>query len=89
MIALGTVSSTVKPDKVKIDEFSVWVAENIAEKSVTDQEMGTEHIAYEYDLIQYGKDEYLNLLIEDNTAFTGQITDLQTALVEVYELVAF
>lgn len=51
------VQSTVKPQAVEIDEFSVWIAENIQEVTVKDEE-GKEHIEYEYELIQLEKDEY-------------------------------
>lgn len=50
----GTVKSAVKPDEVKIDEYSVWVAENI-------RESGGE---WEYTLTQYEKDEYIKLMDE-------------------------
>ena len=52
------VQSTVKPQAVEIDEFSVWIAENIQEVTVKDEE-GKEHTEYEYELSQLTKDEYI------------------------------
>lgn len=58
------VRSTVKPQAVEIDEFSVWIAENIQEVTVKDEE-GKEHIEYEYELSQSSKDEYILKLHDD------------------------
>ena len=41
---------------------------------------------FKYHEIQYGKDEYIKLISETNTALQQQITDTQLALCEVYEL---
>lgn len=57
------VQSTVKPQPVEIDEFSVWIAENIQEVTVKDEE-GKEYIEYEYELSQLSKDEYILKLHE-------------------------
>lgn len=51
----GTVKSMVKPDALKIDEYSVWVAEDINED-------GGEWV---YTLTQYEKDEYIKLMDEE------------------------
>lgn len=58
------VRSTVKPQPIEIDEFSVWIAENIQEVTVKDEE-GKEHIEYEYELSQLTKDEYILQLHDD------------------------
>lgn len=55
------VQSTVRPQAVEIDEYSVWLARNIEEITITDEE-GQEYIEYEYDLIQKSKDEYIKEL---------------------------
>ena len=52
------VQSTAKPQAIEIDEFSVWIAENIQEVTVKDEE-GKEHIEYEYELSKLAKDEYI------------------------------
>ena len=55
MFEYGTVKSAVKPDTVKIDEYSVWVAEDIHED-------GGE---WAYTLTQYEKDEYIKLMDDE------------------------
>lgn len=80
MINHGKVRSNVKPKEMIIDAYSVWVASNIEEITVEDidSEEKTSHIEYEYQLIQYEKDEYIKLLSDHNI-------ETQLALVELYE----
>ena len=80
MINHGKVRSTVKPENTSIDEYSVWVANNIEEITVEDIDSNdnTTHIEYEYELLQYSKDEYIKLMSEQNY-------ETQLALVELYE----
>lgn len=86
MDVIGKVTSTIRPEATTIDQYSVWVAKNVVEKQVTMMDSEETHTEYEYDLTRYDKDEYINLLITDNASINDQITNLQTALVEVYEL---
>ena len=76
------VRSTVKPQAVEIDEFSVWIAENIQEVTVKDEE-GKEHIEYEYELSQLTKDEYI---LELHDAQELSNTQNELALAELAEL---
>jgi hypothetical protein len=76
MTVYEEVRSTVKPDAVKIDEYSVWVAENIRED-------GGEWV---YTLTQYEKDEYIKLMDEKSAELDAQLTDTQLALCDVYEM---
>lgn len=80
MINHGKVRSTVKPENTVIDEYSVWVANSIEEITVKDIDSNdnTTHIEYEYELLQYSKDEYIKLMSEQNY-------ETQLALVELYE----
>lgn len=80
MINHGKVRSTVKPENTVIDEYSVWVANNIEEITVKDIDSNDNatHIEYEYELLQYSKDEYIKLMSEQNY-------ETQLALVELYE----
>lgn len=82
----GKVRSTEQPEKKVIDEFSVWIAENITPVSEpgTDEQPGFE--GYEYDLTQYDKDEYIRMIDDKNASLEAQVTDTQLALCEVYEL---
>ena len=62
MIKHGIVESNTKPDEIKLDEYSVWIAEDI-----TEFEMDGE-LLYRYDLTQYGKDEYILAKLQESQA---------------------
>lgn len=58
MVDYGRVRSTVKPEPIVIDEFSVWqhtdiqeISENVGEEN--------EFMGYEFTMIQYSKDEFI------------------------------
>ena len=75
------VRSTVKPEPKIIDEFSVWVAANITEvkeEATGDTETGFE--GYEYDLTQYDKDEYIQMIDDKNASLGTQAEATQKAL---------
>lgn len=83
MIDYGKVRSTVKPDEVEIDEYSVWVNSDIKEIDVQlEDEIHTE---YEFNQLRYTKDEYIKMIDERNTTLESQLTDTQLALCEIYE----
>lgn len=86
MIQYKKVRSVQQPETQVIDEFSVWVAENIIPVSEpgTEEQPGFE--GYEYDLTQFTKDEYIQMIDEKNASLETQITDTQIALCEVYEM---
>ncbi len=82
----GRTRSTVRPDEKVIDEFSVWIASDIqevSEEGIGDQEGFT---GYEYNLVQYGKDEYIKMIDDKNADLEQQMTDTQIALCDVYEM---
>ncbi len=83
----GKVRSTVEPVEVEITETRVFVASNITPVTETGNEPGEGFSGFEYDLLEYTKDEYIKLQADRNTALEQQITDTQLALVEVYELI--
>lgn len=60
----GRVRSTVYPDEIVVDDYSVWVNTDVIEVEVTHEEETS--IEYEYTMVQYTKDEYLHKLIIDN-----------------------
>lgn len=80
----GKVRSDVKPQEKEFDEYSVWINENITEVAVSDEER--EYTEYEYNQKQYTKDEYIQLLDDNNAELAQQITDTQLALCDVYEM---
>lgn len=81
----GKTRSTVKPDAVIIDDYSVWVHSEIQEvhESVGEDQSFD---GYEFNMIQYEKDEYILMMSEKNSELEKQVTDTQLALCEVYEL---
>ena len=79
----GRQRSTVSPEPMVIDEFSVWihsdivpVEENISEGTFT---------GFEFNIIQYGKYEYIKMMAEKNSTIEAQLTNTQLALAELYE----
>lgn len=83
MIDYGKVRSTVKPDAVEIDEYSVWVNTNI--KEIVVQLEDKSHTEYEFNQVRYTKDEYIKMIDERNSTLESQLTDTQLALCEIYE----
>lgn len=77
MIEHGKTQSTIKPNAIDIDEYSVWVAENITKTTIENSVM------YEYDLVQYTKDEYIKLLVERDLTKADAILDLSTLVAEL------
>lgn len=92
MIDYGKVRSTVKPDEIVIDEFSVWqhtdiqeVSENVGEEN---EFVGYEFVGYEFNMVQYDKNEFILKQAKENAELSEQITQTQIALTEVYEMMA-
>lgn len=75
----GKVRAAEAPENIVIDDYSVWIAENVHEVTVPDED-GQTRTEYEFDLKQYGKDEYIHQMDE-------QLTDAQLALCELYEII--
>lgn len=86
MINHGLIRSTVKPEPKEIDAYSVWINTNIREIQVQNEEDDA-HIEYEFDQVQYSKDEYIKMIDDKNTELEATITDTQLALVDVYEMI--
>lgn len=79
MVNHGKVRAAEAPENIVIDDYSVWIAENVHEVTVPDED-GQTRTEYEFDLKQYGKDEYIHQMDE-------QLTDAQLALCELYEII--
>ena len=75
MINHGVVRSTIKPERMIIDEYSVWIHENINEIEVEDEIINDKG---KTEMVQYTKEEYIALQ-------SSQTTDIEMALVEIYE----
>lgn len=59
MVDYGKVRSTVEPESIVIDEFSVWQHTNITpvNEPGTDEEPG--FVGYEFNMVQYDKNEFI------------------------------
>ncbi len=88
MIDYGTQRSTVKPLELELTETKVFVASNISPVDEPGTEDQPGFTGYEFDLVEYNKDEYIKIQAEKNASLEQQVTDTQLALCEVYELMA-
>ena len=79
----GKQRSTILPEPMVIDEFSVWVYSDIVpvEENVGE---GT-FIGFEFNIVQYDKDEYIKMMAEKKSTIETQLNNTQLALVELYE----
>ena len=74
----GRVRSTVRPKPIEIDSYHVYVNSNIME-IITDDFNG-----YEYNMIQYEKDEYISKLTnEDDAGMLALIISLLMAEIDM------
>lgn len=79
----GKTKSTIQPEKVVMDDNSVWVHSNIEPIVETIGESTFD--GYQYDTVQYDKNEYILMISEKNSQLEAQVTDTQVALCEIYE----
>jgi len=82
----GIVKSAVRPEPMVIDELSVWINTDIQETTEPGMVDGEVERGFQFHMIQYPKDEYIHMMAEKNAALEGQMTDLQMALCDVYEM---
>ncbi len=86
MIDYGKQKSTVEPQELELTETKVFVASNITpiDEPGTEEQPG--FTGYEFDLVEYDKDEYIKLQAEKNDELEVQLTQTQIAMCEVYEM---
>lgn len=65
-------------NNIFIDIANVYIRNNIKK---------LENGLYQYDEIQYTKDEYIELLSKEKDELEKQLTDSQLAITEIFELV--
>lgn len=83
---IGRIQGSEKQAKELIIGYdTVYVHSNII-KITEDKEGNPLDNLYEYDEIQYTKDEYIKFISEKNTQLESRVIDTQLALCEVYEL---
>lgn len=80
MVDYGKVKSTVKPEPIVIDEFSVWQHTNIQDAS---ENVGEENefVGFEYNMIQFTKDEF----ILQQAAHNAELGELVNTILGVNE----
>lgn len=83
---VGIVRGSVEQAQpVVVSKDLVYIHTNIKEIKTVDEHTEEERIEYEYNEIQYDKDEYIQKLIADNNELQQQIVDTQLALCDLYE----
>ena len=80
----GLQRSAVEPKAVEITESKVFVAKDIEQVTVTMDEQEVQE--YQFNLMEYDKDEYIQIISEKNEELEQQMTDTQIALCDVYEM---
>lgn len=84
MKVYGKTRSAVLPDAVEITESKVFVASDIEQVTVTVDDVETTE--YEFNLVEYEKDEYIQKISDKNDSLEQELTNTQIALTEVYEM---
>ena len=79
----GKQCGSVSPKLLEITATSVFLASNIT-KQLRESD-GHSYEVYEYNLVEYTKDEYIAKLSEDNAELQQQVLDTQLALCDIYE----
>ena len=75
----GKTQSTIEPKPIEIDEYSVWIAENVVQIERDGM------VLYEYDLTQYDKNEYIIELGNNDKIKSDAILELSNMIAEIME----
>ena len=75
--------SEVQAKDIIISADTVYVHSDIKKVEKKDEK---DPDVWEYHEVQYGKDEYIELIVEKNKTLEKQVTDTQLALTELYEI---
>lgn len=79
----GLQRSAVKPSEREFTESKVFVYTDI--KEVVESSENGDINLFEFNMIEYDKDEFIELLSEKNKSLESEITEIQLALCDVYE----
>lgn len=82
----GLQRSAIEPKAVEITENKVFIATEIELVTVKMDEQEIQE--YQFNLVEYDKDEYIKIISEKNEELEQQMTDTQLALCDVYEMLA-
>ena len=89
MKELGKTYSGIKPPEIDVRETKVFVAKNIEEHQVRNEDTsdGNPELITEYSFgyYEYTKDEFIQMLSEKNKTLEEELTSAQMALCELYE----
>lgn len=80
MIDYGKQKSTVRPEELELTETKVFVSSNITEVNEDETDGQSGFTGYEFDLIEYDKDEYIKIQAEKNESLQNQVEVTQEAL---------
>lgn len=79
----GLQRSAVKPSEREFTETKVFVYTDI--KEVVESSEDGDINLFEFNMIEYDKDEFIELLSDKNKSLESEITEIQLALCDVYE----
>ena len=76
----------LKPEELELTETKAFVSSNVKEVNEPETDGQPGFTGYEFDLIEYDKDEYIKIQAEKNTDLENEITQAQVAMCEIYEM---
>lgn len=76
----GLTRSTVKPEPIRADKYSVYICTDIA--PFEEELEGESFKGWQYNMVRYDKDEYILLR---QRRIDGEITSAQLAVCDLYE----
>lgn len=76
----GKQRSTAKPPEVELTETMVFVASGIVPVDEPGTEEQSGFVGYEFNLMEYTKDEYIREMSEKNKALSEQMETTQEAI---------
>ena len=85
MIDYGTQRSTVEPLELELTETKVFVASDITPVNEPDTDEQPGFIGFEFQLVEYEKDEYIKMIDKKNKSLETQVDNTMIALCEIYE----
>jgi glucosamine 6-phosphate synthetase-like amidotransferase/phosphosugar isomerase protein len=80
----GLQRSAVEPLALEITDSKVFVASDIEQVTVTVDEQEVQE--WQFNLVEYNKDEYIKIISNRNKEIEQNILDTQVALCDVYEM---
>lgn len=84
MIRYKNVRSDYAPQHLEITSESVLISSNIRQDTQYLEDKEIHGYVYDYD--EYGKNEYIRLLGEENERLNKELLDTQDALCDIYEM---